>query len=77
MVIKWAELIEVFGTTVAASAILVGVFSFGVRGMARQANAKSAENSEKEDHSSDAGPVLCFVLSLVIVIYGIYLAAAK
>jgi hypothetical protein len=75
MNIQWGEMLQVFGATVGSTALLVAVFSFGVRGMGKQASAK---NGDGESTSiSDAGPVLCFVLSFAIVVYGIYLIIAK
>lgn len=74
MHIKWGEMLQVFGATVASTALLVTLFSIGVRGMAKQAATKKDPDSA---HVSDAGPVLCFVLSFVIVAYGIYLTAVK
>jgi hypothetical protein len=77
MNIHWGELLQVFGATVAATALLVTVFTLGVRGMAKNAGAKKDGESSGAAIGSDAGPVLCFVLSFVIVIYGVYLIVAK
>lgn len=78
MKINWGELLQVFGATVAATALLVAVFSFGVRGMAKNAEAKSeGGDADGTTGASDAGPVLCFVLCFVIVIYGVYLIVDK
>ncbi|HET6501245.1 MAG TPA: hypothetical protein VFG87_10840 [Amycolatopsis sp.] len=75
MNIQWGEMLQVFGATVASTALLVGVFSVGVRGLGKQAGTKKDDGESA--NISDAGPVLCFVLSFVIVLYGIYLIIAK
>jgi hypothetical protein len=74
MNIQWGEMLQVFGATVASTALLVTLFSVGVRGLGKQASTKKGGDSADV---SEAGPVLCFVLSFAIVIYGIYLIVAK
>ncbi|WAL67873.1 hypothetical protein ORV05_08905 [Amycolatopsis cynarae] len=74
MHIQWGEMLQVFGATVAATALLVTLFSVGVRGLGKRSGAGKGEGST---NVSDAGPVLSFVLSFAIVIYGIYLIVAK
>jgi hypothetical protein len=74
MNIQWGEMLQVFGATVAATALLVTMFSVAVRGLGKQASTKKGENSASV---SDAGPVLALALSFAIVIFGIYLIVAK
>ncbi|TVT33931.1 hypothetical protein FNH05_26875 [Amycolatopsis rhizosphaerae] len=74
MHIQWGEMLQVFGATVAATALLVTLFSVGVRGLGKRSGAGKGEGAT---NVSDAGPVLSFVLSFAIVIYGIYLIVAK
>lgn len=76
MHIQWGEMLQVFGATVASTAILVTLFSLGVRGMGKQANAKKGDN-EESINISDAGSVLYFALAFVIVLFGVYLIIAK
>jgi hypothetical protein len=75
MQIQWGEMLQVFGATVASTAILVTVFSLGVRGMSKQAGTKNSDGDPA--NISDAGSVLYFLLSLVIVLFGVYLIVAK
>jgi hypothetical protein len=70
MHINWDELLQVFGATVGSSALLVTLFSLGVRGLARQSATKEDQSSI---NTSDALPMLYFVLSFAIVAFGIYL----
>lgn len=86
MHIEWNELLQVFGATMLSTIVLVTLFSLGVRGLAKNPehpeHPENAENTEngKEGESvniSEAGPVLCFVLCLAIVAYGVYLIVAR
>jgi hypothetical protein len=83
MHIEWNELLQVFGATMLSTIVLVTLFSLGVRGLAKNPeHPENAENNEngKEGESvniSEAGPVLCFVLCLAIVAYGVYLIVAR
>jgi hypothetical protein len=72
---NWNDLLEAFAETVLAVGVLVTLFSMGVRGLAKHTDA--AEGEGENVGASEAGAVLCFVLSLAIVAYGVYLIATK
>lgn len=74
MFINWADLGQVFGVTIVAAVVVVTLFSFGVIGLSRQADAKENGGSGTVQFT---GAVLCFGLCLAIVAYGIYLIVAK
>jgi hypothetical protein len=75
MQIKWNELLQVFGATMISTILLVTLFSFGVRGLAK--NPEGAKEEGESHNVSEAGPVLCFVLCLAMVAYGVYLIVVK
>jgi hypothetical protein len=70
MHIQWNDLLQVFGATMLSTVVLVTLFSVGVRGLAKQ--PEGTEEGESGS-TSEAGSVLCFVLCLAIVAYGVYL----
>lgn len=75
----WNNLLEAFGETMLAAAAFVTLFSLGVRvlGKSRGSAAQAPGNAAESGNVSEAGAVLCFVLCVTIVAFGIYLAATK
>lgn len=72
MFINWADLGSVFGATVVAAVGLVTLFSLGIVGLSRQAEAKAAGGTGQGPY---VGAIVCFALCIAIVGYGIYLVA--
>ncbi|GGY90339.1 hypothetical protein [Streptomyces nitrosporeus] len=73
MNIDWAALGSVFGVSLVVTVALVGLFTLGIVGLAKQASA-----------TRDGGPAAlvrtgayaCFALCVAAVAYGIYLIVA-
>lgn len=74
MSINWGDLGSVFGATVVAAVVVVTLFSFGVIGLSRQAEAKEQGGSGGVQFT---GAIICFALCVVIVGYGIFLIVHK
>lgn len=74
MFVNWADLGTVSGATLGAAVVIAVLFSFGVIGLSRQADAKQQGVSGAAPF---AGAVVCFAVCVTIVGYGIYLIVAK
>ncbi|MFJ1895759.1 MULTISPECIES: hypothetical protein [unclassified Streptomyces] len=77
MNIDWAALGTVFGVSLVATVALVGLFTLGIAGLARQ--PEPAERGGQAGGSmilARAGAYVCFGLCAAAVAYGIYLIVA-
>ncbi|MEV3929534.1 MULTISPECIES: hypothetical protein [unclassified Streptomyces] len=73
MNIDWAALASVFGVSLVITVALVGLFTLGITGLARQtATARSAGGGVL----ARTGAYACFALCAAAVTYGIYLIVA-
>ncbi|MFE0775743.1 hypothetical protein [Streptomyces sp. NPDC058861] len=70
MKIDWAALGSVFGVSLVATVALVGLFSLGIVGLAKQEEAAARGGSAA---LARTGAYACFGLCLAAVAYGIYL----
>lgn len=75
--VLWNNLLEAFGETMLAAAAFVTLFSLGVRTLGRNRGSSAPGDAAEGGNASEAGAVLCFVLCVTIVAFGIYLAATK
>ncbi len=73
MNIHWLDYLVVFGVTLAAALIVVGIYSFGVRLYAVSQDEEAASVPGNRAALAKAGAFTCFGLSAVAVLYGIYL----
>jgi hypothetical protein len=71
--INWADFGKVFVATIVSAVAIVVLFSFGVIGLSRQADAKAHDGSGVVPLT---GAIVCFGLCMAIVGYGIYLIVA-
>ena len=76
MTINWADFGKVFVATIVSAVAIVVLFSFGVIGLSRQAEAKEHDGSGRSGVLPLTGAIVCFGLCLAIVGYGIYLIVA-
>ncbi|MFJ3187865.1 hypothetical protein [Streptomyces halstedii] len=72
MNIDWAALASVFGVSLVVTVALVGLFSLGIVGLAKQASATAGGSPVR----ARAGAYACFALCAAAVGYGIYLIVA-
>ncbi|MFC8510574.1 hypothetical protein ACFU3J_24730 [Streptomyces sp. NPDC057411] len=70
MKIDWAALGSVFGVSLVATVALVGLFTLGVIGLAKQEQASANGGSAA---LARTGAYACFALCAAAVAYGIYL----
>ena len=73
MNIDWGSLGLVFVVALASVVVLTSLFSFGVVGLSQRESAREAGTSGT---GPLVGAILCFVVCLAIVGYGIYLIVA-
>ncbi|MFI2782002.1 hypothetical protein [Streptomyces sp. ALB3] len=73
MNIDWAALASVFGVSLVVTVALVGLFTLGITGLARQVPTAQGGGSSALVRS---GAYLCFGLCAAAVAYGIYLIVA-
>ncbi|BAU82342.1 hypothetical protein SLA_1403 [Streptomyces laurentii] len=73
MKIDWAALGSVFGVSLVATVALVGLFTLGVAGLAKQERAAAEGGSAS---LARTGAYACFALCAAAVAYGIYLIVA-
>lgn len=72
MHIDWAAFASVLGVSLLATVALVGAFTLGIVGLARQAAAARDGGSAP---AARAGAYVCFALCAAAVAYGVYLIA--
>ncbi|MFI9120685.1 hypothetical protein [Streptomyces bikiniensis] len=70
MKIDWAALGSVFGVSLVATVVLVGLFTLGIVGLTKQEEAAARGGSAA---LARTGAYACFGLCLAAVAYGIYL----
>ncbi|MET9727305.1 hypothetical protein [Streptomyces zaomyceticus] len=70
MKIDWAALGSVFGVSLVATLLLVGLFTLGIIGLSKQEQAAARGGSAA---MARTGAYACFGLCLAAVAYGIYL----
>ncbi|MFC8899416.1 hypothetical protein ACPCAE_06400 [Streptomyces cinereoruber] len=73
MKIDWAALGSVFGVSLVATVVLVGLFTLGIVGLTKQEEAEARGGSAA---LARTGAYACFGLCLAAVAYGIYLIVA-
>lgn len=73
MKIDWAALASVFGVSLVVTVALVGLFTLGIMGLAKQAPTAQGGGSTV---SARTGAYACFGLCAAAVAYGIYLIVA-
>ncbi|MEU0301277.1 hypothetical protein ABZ252_17675 [Streptomyces sp. NPDC006175] len=74
MNIDWAALASVFGVSLVVTVALVGLFTLGITGMARQ--TPTAQGGGGANGLVRTGAYACFGLCAAAVAYGIYLIVA-
>ncbi len=70
MNIDWAALGSVFGVSLVATVLLVGLFTLGIVGLSKQEEATSQGGTAA---LARTGAYVCFALCAAAVSYGIYL----
>ncbi|MER7171209.1 hypothetical protein [Streptomyces mesophilus] len=70
MKIDWAALGSVFGVSLLATVLLVGLFTLGIMGLSRQEAATAQGGSAA---LARTGAYACFALCAAAVAYGIFL----
>ncbi|MFB4425447.1 hypothetical protein C5F59_030715 [Streptomyces sp. QL37] len=73
MNIDWAALASVFGVSLVVTVALVGLFTLGITGMARQTSSAQGGGANGLVRT---GAYICFGLCAAAVAYGIYLIVA-
>ncbi|MET9590445.1 hypothetical protein ABZY45_05680 [Streptomyces sp. NPDC006516] len=73
MNIDWAALASVFGVSLVVTVALVGLFTLGITGLAKQASTTQAGGTGV---LARTGAYACFALCAAAVAYGIYLIVA-
>ncbi|MFB7918347.1 hypothetical protein [Streptomyces sp. NPDC056061] len=73
MKIDWAALGSVFGVSLVVTVALVGLFTLGIVGLAKQPEPAAQGGSGGSQLLARAGAYLCFALCAAAVVYGIYL----
>ncbi|WP_395572689.1 hypothetical protein [Streptomyces sp. BK79] len=73
MSIDWAALGSVFGVSLVATVVLVGLFTLGIVGLSRQERAVAQGGSAG---LAVTGAYACFAACAAAVAYGIYLIVA-
>lgn len=73
MNIHWLDYLTVFGVTLLAALTVVGIYSFGVRLYAVSLDEEDATSARSRPALAKAGAFICFALSGVAVLCGIYL----
>ncbi|MBU8548985.1 hypothetical protein IMX12_09130 [Streptomyces sp. Babs14] len=73
MSIDWAALGSVFGVSLVATVVLVGLFTLGIAGLSRQERAVAEGGSAG---LAVTGAYACFAACAAAVAYGIYLIVA-
>ena len=76
MEIDWAALGSVFGVSLVVTVALVGVFTLGIVGLARQPEPAAQGGAGGSRLLARAGAYVCFALCAAAVGYGIYLIVA-
>lgn len=76
MKIDWAALATVFGVSLVVTVALVGFFSLGVVGLAKQAGELRGSVSGSASALVRTGAYASFALCAAAVVYGIYLIVA-
>ncbi|GAA0440525.1 hypothetical protein [Streptomyces olivaceiscleroticus] len=81
MNIDWAALGQVFGTTLAVTVGMVGLFTLGIVGTSRKVAQEgetggTAVAGSGSSAAARAGGYVCFALCLAAVGYGIFLIVA-
>ncbi|HWU11324.1 MAG TPA: hypothetical protein VN520_34045 [Streptomyces sp.] len=74
MNIDWAALASVFGVSLVVTVALVGLFTLGITGLARQ--VPTAQGTGGAGALVRTGAYVCFGLCAAAVTYGIYLIVA-
>ncbi|MFC8229099.1 hypothetical protein [Streptomyces sp. NPDC057287] len=75
MNIDWAALASVFGVSLVITVALVGLFTLGITGLARQASSTATQGGGS-GVLARGGAYACFALCAAAVAYGIYLIVA-
>ncbi|MFD5035150.1 hypothetical protein ACFVWX_15495 [Streptomyces sp. NPDC058220] len=75
MNIDWAALGSVFGVSLVATIGLVGLFTLGIVGLAKQESA-ATQGANGSVALARTGAYACFALCAAAVAYGIYLIVA-
>ncbi|PZT69810.1 hypothetical protein DN402_26820 [Streptomyces sp. SW4] len=73
MSIDWAALGSVFGVSLAATVVLVGLFVLGIAGLSRKEKAAAQGDGAA---LAVTGAYACFAACAAAVAYGIYLIVA-
>ncbi|MFJ8886489.1 hypothetical protein ACIRJR_24175 [Streptomyces sp. NPDC102402] len=73
MNIDWAALASVFGVSLVITVALVGLFTLGITGLARQTSTSQGSGAGA---LARTGAYACFALCAAAVAYGIYLIVA-
>ncbi|MFI9624057.1 hypothetical protein [Streptomyces sp. NPDC052042] len=74
MKIDWAALGSVFGVSLVVTVALVGLFTLGIIGLAKQPAAEGGSGGSGASRPlARAGAYACFALCAAAVAYGIYL----
>ncbi|MFJ2116209.1 MULTISPECIES: hypothetical protein [unclassified Streptomyces] len=76
MKIDWAALGSVFGVSLVATVALVGLFTLGIVGLAKQESAAAQGTGGATVAATRVGAYACFALCVAAVAYGIYLIVA-
>ncbi|OEJ27511.1 hypothetical protein AR457_26640 [Streptomyces agglomeratus] len=71
MKIDWAALGSVFGVSLVATVVLVGLFTLGIVGLSKQESASAQSGGSAV--LARTGAYACFALCAAAVTYGIYL----
>ncbi|MEU1488278.1 hypothetical protein [Streptomyces sp. NPDC005752] len=74
MNIDWAALASVFGVSLVITVALVGLFTLGILGLAKQ--VPTAQGGGGSHAPARVGAYACFGLCAAAVAYGIYLIVA-
>ncbi|MFC9948067.1 hypothetical protein [Streptomyces pratensis] len=74
MNIDWAALASVFGVSLVVTVALVGLFTLGIMGLAKQ--VPTAQGGGGSNALMRTGAYACFGLCVAAVAYGIYLIVA-
>ncbi|MFF9352608.1 hypothetical protein [Streptomyces sp. NPDC014734] len=76
MKIDWAALASVFGVSLVVTVALVGLFTLGIVGLAKQPGPAARGGSGGSRLPARAGAYVCFALCAAAVAYGIFLIVA-
>ncbi|MFF4247014.1 hypothetical protein ACFYY2_21490 [Streptomyces sp. NPDC001822] len=74
MKIDWAALASVFGISLVVTVALVGLFTLGITGLAKQ--VRTGQGGGGSHALARTGAYACFAVCAAAVAYGIYLIVA-